>query len=123
MAITSGPKVIREIEFHKGLNLIIDESEHQVTGNNVGKTTVLKLIDFCLGADARNIYVDTESRKTNEIVKNFLVDNKVLVTLELTRNFEYNDADNVIVERNFLPHGKELIRKINGKQLTDDEFE
>lgn len=123
LTITSGPKVIREIEFHKGLNLIIDESEHQVTGNNVGKTTVLKLIDFCLGADARNIYVDTESRKTDEIVKNFLVDNKVLITLELTRNFEYNDADNVILERNFLPRGKELIRKINGKQLTDDEFE
>jgi uncharacterized protein YydD (DUF2326 family) len=123
LAITSGSKVIREIEFHKGLNLIIDESEYQVTGNNVGKTTVLKLIDFCLGADARNIYVDTESRKTDEIVKNFLVDNKVLITLELTRNFEYDDADNVILERNFLPRGKELIRKINGKQLTDDEFE
>ena len=47
------PMVIRDIRFHKGLNLIVDEtsSEDQLqTGNSVGKTTVLRLIDFCLGA-------------------------------------------------------------------------
>lgn len=50
ITISSPLQVIREIPFHKGLNLIVDESDGQVTGNGVGKTTVLKLIDFCLGA-------------------------------------------------------------------------
>ena len=72
LTITSGPKVIREIEFHKGLNLIIDESENQITGNSVGKTTVLKLIDFCLGADKKNIYVDPETKvQEYKIVKDY----------------------------------------------------
>jgi uncharacterized protein YydD (DUF2326 family) len=42
---------IREILFRKGINLIVDEtsSQHKTTsGNSVGKTTVLRLIDFCL---------------------------------------------------------------------------
>jgi len=42
-------KSIREINFHSGLNLIVDDtpSTHdQLTGNNFRKTTVLKLVDF-----------------------------------------------------------------------------
>jgi Uncharacterized protein conserved in bacteria len=36
-----------------GLNLIIDSEEVIETGNGVGKTTVLKIIDFCLGGKAK----------------------------------------------------------------------
>ena len=50
IVISSPLEVIREIPFHKGINLIVDESDGQITGNSVGKTTVLKLVDFCLGA-------------------------------------------------------------------------
>ena len=55
--------IIRDIHFHKGINLIVDEtpvdSSQQATGNNVGKTTVLRLVDYCFGADGKNIYQDT----------------------------------------------------------------
>ncbi len=43
---------IRDIKFSEGLNLIVDNTStinQRETGNNVGKTTVLKLIDYCLG--------------------------------------------------------------------------
>ena len=56
-----GGEIIRDIFFRDGLNLIVDETptiSGKETGNNVGKTTVLKLIDFCLGASAKNIYTD-----------------------------------------------------------------
>lgn len=122
LSITSGAKVIREIEFHKGLNLIIDESENQITGNSVGKTTVLKLVDFCLGANSGNIYTDTESRKIDENVKGYLLEKKVLITLVLTFDLD-SDIDEIVIERNFIGRGKELIRKINGTQLTEEEFE
>jgi uncharacterized protein YydD (DUF2326 family) len=48
---------IRHIKFKKGVNLIVDNSESpKESGNNVGKTTVLRLIDFCLAGDGKNIF-------------------------------------------------------------------
>jgi uncharacterized protein YydD (DUF2326 family) len=124
LVITSGAKVIREIQFHKGLNLIVDESEHQITGNNVGKTTVLKLVDFCLGADKRNIYVDPETKRNEyKLVKDFLIENKVLITLTLTSDLDNDKANEIVIERNFLSSVKEGIRKINGQQILAENFE
>jgi uncharacterized protein YydD (DUF2326 family) len=65
LVISTPAKVIREIPFHKGINLIVDESEEQITGNNVGKTTLLRLIDFCLGGDAKAIYIENVVIKRN----------------------------------------------------------
>ena len=66
LTIETPEKTIRDMEFYSGLNLIIDDTKDistKTTGNNVGKTTVLKLIDFCLGADSKIIYTDTENKK------------------------------------------------------------
>ncbi len=124
LTISSGANVIREIEFHKGLNLIVDESENQITGNSVGKTIVLKLIDFCLGSDKKNIYVDPETKRSEyKIVKDYLVEKKVLVTLTLTFDLEDDRANKVVIERNFLSSKKEGIRKINGQQVLAENFE
>ena len=46
LIISTEKEIIREIPFHKGLNLIVDESNDQVTGNSVGKTTVLNTRDY-----------------------------------------------------------------------------
>jgi uncharacterized protein YydD (DUF2326 family) len=124
LAITSGAKIIREIEFHQGLNLIVDESEHQITGNSVGKTTVLKLVDFCLGADKKNIYVDPETKRSEyRLVKDFLIESKVLVTLTLTSDLDNDEANEIVIERNFLSSVKEGIRRINGQQILAENFE
>lgn len=118
--------LIRHIPFHAGLNLIVDEtptdSQHN-TGNNVGKTTVLKLVDFCLGADSRRIYTDPENEKTEYAeVKQFLIETKVLVTLTLCESFDGPSERDLVIERNFLPR-KNLIRRINGRNYTQDGFE
>ena len=124
LTITSGTAVIREIEFRKGLNLIVDESENQITGNSVGKTTVLKLVDFCLGSDKKNIYVDPETKRSEyKLVKDFLVENKVLITLCLTSDLDNDKANEIIIERNFLSSVKEGIRRINGQQVLAENFE
>jgi uncharacterized protein YydD (DUF2326 family) len=123
LTISSENKIIREIEFHAGLNLIVDESDAHITGNSVGKTTVLKLIDFCLGADPKNIYVDTETkRKEYKLVKDFLIEKKILITLVLTKDLNDSNSEEIVIERNFLPR-KAIIRKINGIAYTEDEFE
>ena len=87
LIITRDTRIIREINFHNGLNLIVDETpvvNTKETGNNVGKTTVLALIDFCLGGSAKNIYTDPEDKKNeHKLVKTFLIENQVLISLVL----------------------------------------
>ncbi|GHT20055.1 hypothetical protein AGMMS4957_05830 [Bacteroidia bacterium] len=124
LTISKKNQIIREIEFHNGLNLIVDESSEEITGNGVGKTTVLKLIDFCLGADAKNIYVDPESKKQEyQLVKDFLIKNEILITLVLIADLENDNTEEIVIERNFVQRGKNNIRKINGNQYLDTEFE
>jgi uncharacterized protein YydD (DUF2326 family) len=124
LIISTPTKVIREIPFHKGINLIVDESEEQITGNNVGKTTVLRLIDFCLGGDAKDIYIDPENKKTEYLlVKNHLIKNKIIITLTLGHDVE-GDNEDVVIKRNFLSKPrKEIIREINGEFITKEDFE
>ena len=125
LIISTESKLIREITFRKGINLIVDESkEEHITGNSVGKTTVLKLIDYCLGAEARIIYEDPEDKKEiYALVKDFLVKEEVIITLILAENLDDENAQTIIIERNFLSRGKKTVRRINDIPYTDDEFE
>lgn len=123
IVISSPAGIIREIPFHKGINLIVDESDGQITGNSVGKTTVLKLVDFCLGAKPKIIYEDPENTKEiYTLVKDYLVENKVSVCLHLTEDLDDEEARSVVIERNFLPR-KSIVRKINGISYIESEFE
>ena len=127
LIISTPRKVIRNIEFHKGLDLIVDDTptiNTQLTGNNVGKTTVLKLVDFCLGGEANEIYIDFEDKKSEyEEVKKFLIEQEVLITLILTEDLDSVDkSKQIIIERNFLPRSR-AIRNINGEPILDKDFE
>jgi uncharacterized protein YydD (DUF2326 family) len=123
LTISSPSEIIREIKFRMGINLIIDESEGRITGNNVGKTTVLKLIDFCLGANPKIIYEDPESKKEiYKLVKEFLITNNIFITLCITENLDDENAQTFTIERNFLSRSKKR-RIINGEKYIEDEFE
>lgn len=121
-------KELRTICFNKGVNFIVDNTPNinkTTTGNNVGKTTVLKLIDFCLGASAKEIYIDPETpKKEYQLVKEFLFDkeNEILVELLLKEDLLDDTSYEVKIERNFLA-GKRTIRHINGKFSKEKEFE
>lgn len=113
LTITHGDgAIIRDIRFHGGLNLIVDETpviSGKETGNNVGKTTVLKLIDFCLGAKAKGIYSDHENKRNEyKLVKDFLVDNKVYISLTLKDDLSQEESREVLIERNFLNRKKKF---------------
>lgn len=125
LTIKTPTNVIREMDFKAGLNLIIDNTDDvssKSTGNNVGKTTVLKLIDFCLGADANIIYTDTENNKDiYQEVKDYLMEKQVIIELELIENIADQNSKTIIIERNFLSR-KKAIRKINGKDILEKDF-
>lgn len=117
--------VIRDIPFHKGLNLIVDETpvnnSQQATGNNVGKTTVLRLVDYCFGADGKNIYQDTEFKnQPNTTIENFLKDNEIIITVILVDNLEGAVGNQVTIRKNFLARTKK-IQEVNGENITNDK--
>src|ERR1017187_5343040 len=126
LSISSENRVIREIVFHEGLNLIVDDTpadDTKQTGNNVGKTTVLALIDFCLGGSGKYVYTDPENKKEeHRLVKKSLIDRRILVSLILKADLSSEDSEEVLIERNFLPR-KEVVRRIDGDDLTESEFE
>ena len=120
LSIYNDNGVIRDIPFHQGLNLIVDNTPNATTetGNNVGKTTVLKLVDFCLGKDASIIYSDPANPKVeHKDVKDFLINTNVVVELILTTDFERRD---VIIKRNFKKRSN-AIREINGVNISNEE--
>ncbi len=125
LLISTPTKIIREIKFHKGLNLIVDDTPNSETstGNNVGKTTILKLIDFCLGRDGSVIYKDPENKREEyKKVKDFLIDEKVIITLSLVDDIE-NPHTEVEISRNFLKKKNETVCTINGEHVNVGDLE
>jgi uncharacterized protein YydD (DUF2326 family) len=111
--------VIRDIEFNtQGLSLIVDNTADasNESGNNVGKTTVIKIIDICLGAKSvRELYYDSDTRTENEIIKEFLSKSKVQAELVLIDN----DYNHISIRRDLFSHGKKYIGDI---ELIEDDF-
>ncbi|WP_321154153.1 DUF2326 domain-containing protein [Serratia nevei] len=104
---------IRRVLFRKGVNLILDKSTTDLsgTGNSVGKTTVLRSLDFCMGAKQESFYTDPEFKTTNALIKNFLIDNEVEFKLILTSS----KGDELIIIRKALPEPK-VFGKINDNE-------
>ncbi|MCH3918547.1 MAG: DUF2326 domain-containing protein [Spirochaetia bacterium] len=126
LEIYTGNQIIRSIRFHAGLNLIIDTTsaiETKKTGNNVGKTTVIELVDFCFGAKPGILYKDKENEKDEyELVKNFLIAHDIHIKATFADNLHAENAQTVTIERNFL-NRPAAIRKINGKQISLKDFD
>ena len=125
LTIKNGPTLIRNIPFHKGLNLIVDETrtiDRRESGNNVGKTTVLRLIDYCFGSDGKNIYKDPEFKdKTNTQIERFLKNNNIVISMTLKEDLESANSREIVVRRNFLSRSNKIL-EINGEKQTAKEF-
>ncbi len=115
LSIKKNNQTIREISFKKGLNLIVDETliSNTDSGNNVGKTTMIRVIDYCLNGKIDKIYKDKETSTENKTVKDFLqspgVEFKLFLKGVQNQSYEIIRA-----------HDKQPI--INGSEKTDSEF-
>lgn len=111
-------ELIREIEFNKrGLSLIVDNTpiEARESGNSIGKTTVIKVIDLCLGAKSvRELYFDADTKSENVEVRDFLKKHKVQAELVLT-----DDTKEYSIKRDLYQRGK---RYIEGEAYKEDVF-
>lgn len=113
---------IRSIDFQKGLNLIVDNTDKNKldhSGNNIGKTTTLRLINYCLDGKASSIYSDQETKATNSHIKDYLSEVEVILTLSSDLNNP--NAKKIVIRRNFKTH-KQKVFEINGKSYKKDEY-
>lgn len=116
LKITSNGTLIRDIPFKAGLNLILDNETKSGTesGNSVGKTTLLRVVDYCLGSDGKDIYTDPEFKSEyNQEVYNFVQNNQVVAKLELT----LRNGTSLLLERNLIVDGDKYY-KINDETVS-----
>ncbi len=122
LSIHNADNVIRHIEFHKWINLIVDYTEstnQKESGNNIGKTTVLRLIDYCLGWDGKNIYSDPEFKWLwRNKIEDFVKENDIIITLVLVERLDDPNSERITIKRNFLSRNRKII-ELNGEKVND----
>lgn len=115
LKILNGTDVVREVKFRLGLNLIVDSGTGS-SGNDVGKTTFLRLVDFCLGGDAKVLYSQSGNSE-NEKVKDFLFEKNILIELTLINEWS-KDSQEYIIRRNFALNKRDYIFEVNGTPVS-----
>lgn len=107
------------------MNIILGEcgEGNGQSSNSLGKTTLIRCLDFCLGGkDATAIYTDSEFKKENKTVVGFLKKEKP--TFKLTLSNRFDSTDEIIIERHLdLTAARNRITNyINGERYTQKEF-
>lgn len=104
-------KLVNQVTFKKGANFIVDaSSDGDEKGNGVGKTTVLKVLDICLGAkDRKYIYTDFEMDITNDVLKTYIHERKVFAELILAEDFNVSSAKSHSVRVELYERGSRYI--------------
>ncbi|MDF4307245.1 hypothetical protein ACEV9B_21475 [Vibrio parahaemolyticus] len=93
LIVRDGSNVIRECDFNSGLNIVTNVGEH---GNQVGKSTVLRIINFCLGSNGVSIWNDPESKQVNDDIYNYVTKGGVYFELSLKLSAESDDITNIV---------------------------
>lgn len=108
-------EIIRDIKFNsEGISLIVDETDNETSGSNIGKTTAVKIIDLCLGAKfVSSIYKEKDTGE-NHIVREFLENNKVIA--ELTATIDKKEHK---FKRSLYKNGKNEINNEVVKNITE----
>lgn len=132
---TKDGMVVRDIVFHKGLNIIYGEVIQNTSSNNVGKTTLIKSIDFCLGGKIDNFYKDSETKNKDSLIFDFFQEQepKFQLTLEnldyeivITRAISRGKKENTFEIKNTINcNGSDFDEEINialNKLLFDSSF-
>lgn len=99
-------RVMREVAFHQGANLIVDTFDSD-RHNKVGKTTFLKLIDVLLGANGRDrLYKDDETNSVNEELRDIIKEKRVVGEMTLVNSLASLTNHNVELMVELFPRGR-----------------
>lgn len=119
---------VRNLSFKKGLNLIVGKSNEFGSSNSVGKTSVIRCLNFCFGGKVDEFYLDPENKKVENIdVKNFLIKNQVKFELILGRSLTEDSVFDTRISRqvvlNLEKEKIDIINIINNNEYSIDNFQ
>lgn len=114
-------KVIRTVNFHDGMNFVVDAGVNKEKGNGVGKTTFLKLIDICLGSSGKKyLYTDYDTDEENVKLRDYISASKVRVELLLTNSLKAeSNQDPVTLGVDLFPKGHKYV---NHNPMTSPDY-
>jgi len=81
LQVLDGGVVRRTIKFQDGMNIITNEEED---GNHIGKSTALRVINFCLGSGGESIWEDPDSKTTSDVIRNYVTSGRVIFVLNIS---------------------------------------
>lgn len=122
---------IRDIDFSSGLNIVLGiKDDMPGSTNSLGKTTLLRAIDFCMDGKYQIFYEDNESKNlVNTDVLNFLKEAELKFTLKLTKSLEHKSSFNIKFSRKLIskptkknPNAFKVIHYINNDEVTSKEY-
>lgn len=124
----SSGELIRAVTFQKGLNLVLGKADKNRSSNSLGKTTLIRCINFCLAGKIEEFFVDNENKKVeNKAVKDFFIQNQVNFELILSKEF-----DNLYIQQDLKISRKiafddktqkiEILNYIDDKKYSLEEF-
>lgn len=120
--------VIRDIPFKMGLNLIVGLSNDSGSSNSLGKTTLVRCINFCLAGKVEEFFIDSESKNIeNTTIKNFLIKNEITFQLILGKSLNEDSVSDLKISRQvkFDLESEKIIviNKINNDEYSFDDFQ
>ena len=115
LTIFKDSEVLREIKFHDGINFITNKDDE---GNQIGKSTALRVLNFCLGSDGDSIWKDPDTGIENTEVKELVVSGRCEFVLDI--KFE---SINYSIKRKIELYGKKKIRLKRLAWINDSLFD
>lgn len=109
-------ELIRNLSFSEGLNIVTNSEDD---GNQIGKSTALRVINFCLGSDGKSIWHDPESKVSNVDIEELVTSGRVTFTL----NIRVKGNDYCIKRRIFKLHQKKRVINKIVSYINDQEFQ
>lgn len=123
--------IIQDVDFTLGLNIVLGiKDDNTGSTNSLGKTTLLRAIDFCLEGKYQNFYEDDESKNiVNTEVIDFLKKAELLFSIELTKSLKHKSSFNIIFSRKLIskptkknPNAFKIIHFINHDEVSSTEY-
>lgn len=123
--------VIRDIDFSSGLNIVLGiKDDTSGSTNSLGKTTLLRAIDFCMDGKYQMFYEDNESKNlVNNDVLNFLKEAELTFTIQFTKSLKHKSSFNIKFSRKLIskptkknPNSFKIIHFINNNEVTSKEY-
>lgn len=126
--------LIRKVEFKKGVNIIKGvevESTSLSSTNSIGKTTLLRCIDFCLAGQWNQFIFDKEFRSVkNNTVFDFFKNTLPIFELSIVSNMDDEISASWILTRSLKINTKSkkdmttfsVENSINGNKVSDDQY-